>query len=63
MTFAQKIKTARKQVFMSQAKFAKELGVSFATISRWERGLCEPSYEGQKAFHDFCKNNDINFEN
>ena len=63
MTFAQKIKTARKQVFMSQAKFAKELGFSFATINRWERGLCEPNYDGQKAFHDFCINNKIRFEN
>lgn len=62
MTFAQKIKLARKQVFMSQEKFAKELGVSFATINRWERGLCEPSYEGQKAFHDYCEANKIIFK-
>lgn len=62
MTFAQKIKSARMQVFMSQEKFAKELGVSFATINRWERELCEPSYEGQKAFHDFCVKNNLKIE-
>lgn len=62
MTFAEKIKSARLQMFLSQEKFAKELGVSFATINRWERGLCEPSYDGQKAFHDFCLKNNLNIE-
>lgn len=62
MTFAEKIKSARLQMFLSQEKFAKELGVSFATINRWERGLCEPSYDGQKAFHEFCLKNHLNIE-
>ena len=65
MTFGEKVKFARLQLFLSQEKFAKdakELNVSFATINRWERGLCEPNYEGQKAFHDFCEKNHIKFE-
>ena len=62
MTFGEKVKFARLQLFLSQEKFAKELNVSFATINRWERGLCEPNYEGQKAFHDFCKKNHVKFE-
>ena len=62
MTFGEKVKFARLQLFLSQEKFAKELNVSFATINRWERDLCEPNYEGQKAFHDFCKKNHIKFE-
>ncbi len=61
MTFAEKIKSTRLQMFLSQEKLAKELGVSFATINRWERGLCEPNYDGQKAFHDFCKKNGVIF--
>ncbi len=48
MMFSKKVKEARLQMFLSQEKFAKELGVSFATINRWERGQCEPSYGGQK---------------
>lgn len=55
MTFGEKVKSARLQLFLSQEKLAKELGVSFATINRWERGLCESNYDGQKAFRDFCK--------
>ena len=39
MTFSEKVKSARLQLFLSQEKLAKELGVSFATINRWERGI------------------------
>ena len=55
----QRIKSLRIEKGLSQEKFAKQLGVSFATVNRWEKGVCEPNYEGQKAFHDFCKKNDI----
>ncbi len=59
MTFGEKVKTVRLKMFLSQAKFAKELGVSFATVNRWEKGVCEPSYEAQKAFANFCEKNKI----
>ena len=62
MTFPEKVKIVRLQMFMSQEKLAKELGVSFATVNRWERGMCEPHYDAQKAFHDFCKKYKIKFE-
>jgi len=62
MEFKDKIKAARKQLFMSQETFAKELGVTFATVNRWETGKHAPSYPAQKAFHDFCLKNDISFD-
>jgi len=62
MTFPEKVRIARLQMFMSQEKLAKELGVSFATVNRWERGMCEPHYDAQKAFHDFCIKYKIKFE-
>ena len=62
MTFGEKVKMARLQLFLSQEKLAKELGVSFATINRSERGICEPNYDGQKALHDFCEKNHVTFE-
>ena len=34
---------------------AKELGVAFATVNRWESGRCKPNYAAQKAFAEFCK--------
>ncbi len=62
MTFAETLQTVRKQLFLSQEAIAKELGVSFATVNRWEKGKCEPGYKAQKAFNDFCEANNIVFE-
>ena len=61
MTFAEKLQYVRKQLFLSQEAIAKELGVSFATVNRWENGKCEPNYKVQKAFNDFCESNSISF--
>ena len=54
MTIGEKIKFARKKQFLSQEAMAKELGVSFSTLNRWENGVYEPNYPAQKAFHEFC---------
>ena len=59
MTFAEKMQAVRKQLFLSQEAMAKELGVSFATVNRWEKGKCEPSYKAQKAFNDLCEKHNI----
>ncbi len=61
MTFAEKIQVVRKQLFLSQEAMAKELGVSFATVNRWEKGKCAPSYKAQKAFNDLCEKHHIEF--
>lgn len=36
------IKVVRKRLGMTQEGFAAALGVSFATVNRWERGRCSP---------------------
>ena len=59
MTIAEKMQSVRKQLFLSQEAIAKELGVSFATVNRWEKGKCEPSYKAQKAFNDLCEKHNI----
>ena len=55
MEFGQKVKTVRKRLYLSQEAMAKELGVAFATVNRWESGRCKPNYAAQKAFAEFCK--------
>jgi len=52
--FAEKIKKVRKQLVLSQENFAHELGVSFATINRWENGKVSPSRLALKQFKLFC---------
>ena len=62
MEFKEKVKTIRKRLFLSQEMMAKELGVAFATVNRWEAGRCKPNYNAQKAFADFCKAHRIDVE-
>ena len=38
MEFKDKVKSVRKKIYLSQEALAKELGVAFATVNRWERG-------------------------
>ena len=45
MGFSEKIKTLRQECLLSQEAFAKELGVSFATVNRWEMGKTQPMYK------------------
>jgi len=62
MNFGEKIKAVRKKLFLSQEAMAKELGVSFSTLNRWENGKFEPNYTAQKAFHEYCVKNNVIFK-
>lgn len=62
MEFKDKVKYARKKLYLSQEMMAKELGVAFATVNRWESGRCEPNYRSQRAFADFCKSNGFDID-
>ena len=43
MTYAQAIKKLRSKMLLTQMEFAQFLGVSFASINRWETGRFEPT--------------------
>ena len=51
--------TLRNKLVLSQEEFAKLLGVSFASINRWERGHHEPTIKAKKKIIELCKENDI----
>ncbi len=59
MSFSEKVKYVRTELKLSQEDLARELGVSFATINRWENGSYNPSRLAKKAFDNFCKENNI----
>ncbi len=63
MSFAERVKNVRIELKLSQEDLAHKLGVSFATINRWENGSYNPSRLAKKAFDDFCKENNITEEN
>ena len=60
--FSDQVKYVRNQLKLSQKKFADLLGVSFATINRWENSKNEPSQLAKNSFYDFCENNFIDVE-
>ena len=43
MTYAEAIKKLRNKMLLTQMEFAEYLGVSFASINRWETGRFEPT--------------------
>ena len=52
--FRARVKSIRAQLSLSQENFAHALGVSFATINRWENGKTSPSRLARKQFDQFC---------
>lgn len=62
MSFCSDIKEIRQKCFLSQEAFAKELGVSFATVNRWESGKTRPTYKTMKLIDNFCKCHEIDFD-
>lgn len=61
MNFSEGIRYIRKVSFLSQESFAKELGVSFSTVNRWEKGKSKPNYAAMKKINMFCHKNSIKF--
>ena len=55
MQFSEKVKEVRKQLNLTQAALAKELGIARATLIRWETGAFKPNYDAQRRFENFCE--------
>lgn len=62
MSFNNDIKMIRHKCLMSQKDFAEALGVSFATVNRWESGKSKPNFKAMKLINSFCKAQGIDFD-
>lgn len=40
---------------LSQKEFAERVGVSFATVNRWENGKSNPNYQAVRKIEQVCK--------
>ncbi len=49
------VKAVRRQLSISQEDLARELGVSYATVNRWENGQAKPSKLAQAQLDAFCE--------
>lgn len=56
MSFSDAVKAIRKDAQLTQQAFADLIGVSFATINRWENEQQKPSKLALKALQEFCDN-------
>ena len=56
------IKEIRIKSLLSQNDFANEIGVSFSTVNRWEKGHATPNYKALKKLREFCHTNHIDFD-
>ena len=62
MAFSEDIQKIRRKAFMTQEDFAKEIGVSCITVTRWETGKAKPNLKTMKLIDDYCKKNRIDFD-
>ena len=62
MKFCQVVKRIRLALKLSQEDLARELGVSYATINRWENGKSTPSRLALSAIKEFCEKNGVTYE-
>lgn len=62
MDFSDKVKYVRMKLELSQSALAKELGVNYATISRWENNDRVPQMATLGKFYNFCNTKGIHFD-
>lgn len=62
MDFSVAVKELRRKCLLSQIDLAKEIGVSFSTVNRWETGKTVPNYKTMKRIDLFCKKHEIDFD-
>ena len=62
MNYQELVKEIRKKLIITQEELAVILGVSFASINRWETGKHEPTTKIKRKIVELCKQNNINTE-
>ncbi len=60
--FQDQIKFVRMHLQLSQEELARQMGISFATVSRWERENRKPQLALLGKFYSFCQRNGIEID-
>ena len=61
MNFPDEIRKIRQRSLLSQDEFAKEIGVAFSTVNRWEGAKAKPNLSAMKSIKKYCQAHDIDF--
>ena len=62
MNYAKAVKQLRERIIMTQSEFAKLLGVSAITVSRWESGVFEPTIKVKRKLSQLFMDYNIEVE-
>ena len=62
MDYSKLIKELREKMILSQAELAELLGVSFASVNRWEMSHHEPTIKSKRKIVALCKKHKIKIE-
>ncbi len=59
LNFPEQVKTVRVLLQLTQTELAEQIGISYATVSRWERENRTPHLAMVGKFYSFCMRNGI----
>lgn len=59
INYQKAVKELRDKLIMTQQEFADYLGVSFASINRWESGVNKPTTGAKRKIVQECKKHNI----
>ena len=59
MNWSKIIRDLRNKMLLSQTELADLLGVSFASINRWENGHNEPTIKIKRKIKELCQRENI----
>lgn len=62
MKYKELVKKLRDKLIITQGELAELLGVSFASINRWETGKHEPTTKVKRRIVELCKKNNVILE-
>ena len=62
MNYQRLVKELRNKLILSQTELGDLLGVSFASINRWETGKHEPTIKAKRKIVELCKQNNVKLE-
>lgn len=62
LPFPEQVKYARMCLQLSQTELAEQIGISYATVSRWERENRTPQIAMLGKFYSFCVRNGIEID-
>lgn len=60
--FPEQVKYVRMCLQLSQTELAEQIGISYATVSRWERENRTPQIAMPGKFYSFCVRNGIEID-